>query len=288
MGLIRTRQERLKEQAEHDGKDHYRIFYKDGKKKVQVSDFWAEDRHAALAELEIYKKKRALVDPDDSREYFYGTKGGFITDAGNGLEEEHDDMVQWLGFDEKETFLEKAKIAGMRIWQKLRDIRYAVEDFWFFFRHYSMQSNKSHNRSESWSLDSHILDDIEFNVPRIKADKHGVPTEFCERAREKMKGTRVGNVNPSDEEMDVGKKLLDEELDRLLLSVRLYRYYEGYGMIDERDKAYVAIDKEYRKTLPYFPGTDKDLDYAELSRLKQAEWHKIWKWMDEYGQMLWT
>ena len=297
MGILRSRKERLQEQAEHPGQNKYRIFYKDQTgKRVQVSVFWASDASAAKTELDVFLKKNALVNPDDCREYFYGSSGGIICDRGNGMEEEFDDFGESM--QEDETLLEKIKYFFMPVVWKLRDIRYAFADFWYWFRHYDMRTNRSHQRSESWNLDSAVLDMLEFNIPIIMRDKNGVPNEFCVRARAKLHEGETGfdvsgsfrtNPNSSDTEMELASKMWDEELGRMLLHIRLYRYYSDYGISDgENDPAYVEIDRKYKDTIPYVPGTDSEIDYAKAGELIQREWRAIWEWMTEYGQSLWT
>lgn len=294
MPVVRSKKDRLKEQAEHPGQEHYKIFYKDGDKKVEVFDFWAATEQQALDELEIYRKKQELVCPTDAKTYYYGRKGGIITDLGNGMERESDGFGE--GFLDDDTAWEK--ITGI-FWKTawwFRDLKYAFVDFWFWFRHYDMRTNKSHNRSESWNIDSHILDDIEFNIPRLIESKQGVPTEFCCKARAKLHENEPGfdveksyraNPNSSDDELSLASELWTAELNALLLHVRLYRFYEDHGLVDDRDPAYVSIEKEYGHTIPYKPGTDKSIDYEELFKLTGREWSEIWKWWAKYGRCCW-
>ena len=299
MGIVRSRQDRLKEQAEHAGKDHYKIYYKDGSgNKVAVFDFWAEDKNKARDELEVYKMKKRLVDPDDAKEYFYGRVGGWISDLGNGMEEEFDDMESMMHRD----------MSTESVWEKicdffrpakwwLRDMKYAFVDFWFWYRHYDKRTNKSHMRSESWNLDSTLLDALEFNIPIIIADKNGVPNDFCVTARRKLhendanfdieKSLRA-NPNSNEEELALAEKMWNEELERCLQHIRLYRYYSDHGIVDPSDKEYAEIDRLYGNTIPYVSGTDKEIDYPKISDMVQREWNAIWDWWKKYGQMCWT
>ena len=299
MGIVRSRKDRLKEQAEHAGKEHYKIFYKDQSgNKITVFDFWAENKDKARDELEVYKMKKRLVDPDDAREYFYSGVGGWISDLGNGMEEEFDDMESMMHRDmSTESVWEKICdfFRSAKWW--LRDMKYAFADFWFWYRHYDKRTNKSHMRSESWNLDSTLLDMLEFNIPIIIEDKNGVPNDFCVMARKKLhendenfdieKSLRA-NPNSNDEELKLAEEMWNEELGRCLLHIRLYRYYSDHGMVDASEKEYVEIDKQYKDTIPYVPGTDKEIDYLKISGMIQREWNAIWDWWKKYGQMCWT
>ena len=297
-GVVMTSKQRAAAQAAHPGQSHYRIFYKDGGRKVQVSDFWAKDDAEAYATLEVYRKQRALVDPDDRREYFYGGKGGYIVGLGNGLEEVFDEPRSWLLSDSDEGFWERLwDVVSSWPARQCEKAKYFAKDLWFWLRHYDSRNNRSHDRSESWSLDSHVLADLKFNVPLIKADKHGVPNEFCIRARAKMHEGEDGFdarasysqcPNSSSQELELGERLWNEELDRLMLHIRLFEYYDGSGIIDESDPAEREIARNYSQTLPVKPGTDGELDYSRLHELVQGEWKAIWKWMEQYGRMLWT
>lgn len=300
MSVVRPKKDRLKEQSEHPGQEKFKIFYKDPEKgRVTVRTFWAAGDAGAETELEIFRRKNALVCPDDAKEYFYGQSGGYIHDLGNGMEEEFDSMDDSMRRNRKEPLAERVADFFMPAVWWLRDVRCALKDFWYWFRHYDMRTNKSHQRFESWSLDSAVLDMLEFNIPLIMESKNGVPNEFCVMARKKLhegepdfdldRSFRI-NPNPDDRtEMPVAEKLWKEELERMLLHIRLYRYYSGYGVVGPEDgPEYAEIARLYSRTLPYKPGTDRDIDFQKAHELTQREWNEIWKWMARYGQMLWT
>ena len=297
MGIIRSKKDRIKEQAEHAGLSKYRIFSKEeNSRKVTAEIFWAKDDQDAASRLELFIQKNRLVNPVDEKQYFYGSAGGVIHDLGNGMEEEFDDMRESFRFDD-ETWLEKVKAFFMSFKWKFDDFKSMVKDFWFWFRHYDRRSGKSRQRYESWSLDSAVLDMLEFNIPLIMADKNGVPGDFCAMAKARSAGMTLdaaknaynAGVSSSDEEIKLGKELWNEELGRVLLHIRLYRYYANYGIVGKEDGGeYAKIDEEYSKTMPYKPGTDKDIDYTKLHELTQTEWEFVWDWWKKYGQMCWT
>ena len=78
-----------------------------------------------------------------------------------------------------------------------------------------------------------------------------------------------------------------KELEKLLLYVRLYNYYEGYGIINKWNRDEVAIHEKYGKTLPYLKGTYFELDYRKLRKLCDKYWNL---WITQYrkiGRSLW-
>ena len=96
------------------------------------------------------------------------------------------------------------------------------------------------------------------------------------------------NVLNDDKVFELAKKLWIKTLEEGLLNVRLYLYYDGFGIFSHNEKDLAEIDKTYKKTLPYKPGTYSDFDYTKLDAMKQKSWNKIWTWMRDNGQNLWT
>ena len=296
MGVIMSRKEQMAETAAHPGLNHYRIFYKEGEKSVTAKKFWARDDAAAKAELDAFVSGMKLVRPDDSREYFYGTTGYYLEDRGNGMVECFDDIrEQFASWGREDTVWDRLALPFRRIWWKCGDLKHALEDFWYYLRNYSVRSGSSHQRYEQWNLYSSILDSLEFNLPRLKAGKQGVATEFCIMARKRLHEGDDGfdaekdyaaRPNSSDEEMRLAIELFDAELDSLLLHVRLYRFYSEHGIAGDTPEE-KAIEAEYGKTIPYVPGTDGGIDYARLRDMTQAEWDAIWDWMKKWGETLW-
>jgi hypothetical protein len=87
--------------------------------------------------------------------------------------------------------------------------------------------------------------------------------------------------------MELASKEWKRELLELRNNIMLYLYYDNCGIIDENDYKMIAIDSVYRKTIPYKPGTYKEINYIKLSKLQKKYWNKIWNWIKEYGESLW-
>ena len=294
MGKILTKKELAQEQAAHRGQSEYVIYRKTPSGRENVCQFWESSDDDALKRLEIYKRQAMLVGPNDGAEYFYTRRDWCVADRGDGMVEIFDSFDRMIQSDiEKESRWEKFKTRCWLVKERIKDLGWAFADFWYWLKHYNIKTNKSRQRFESWNLDGAVLDMLEFNIPLIMKYKHGVPTEFCMRARAKLhegeknfdvKRSYNSNPNSSDEEMKLAGEMWNAELATFLAHIKLYDYYsDGYVAHQPAD-----IDGKYRQTLPVRPGTDGEIDYMKLNEMAQSEWRAIWRWMSQYGQMLWT
>lgn len=288
-----------KEKAkEPKGKNHYKIFRveKDPKTgaetKITMTKFWAKDDREAYEELKKYRKVA-----NKAYTYYFGTTGYYI---GNKLDEDgkvkrYDDHKEMMeAWKAEEPMMTKIKDALLypfeRVWDKTKDGWWWITDMCFFLKN-------NHKRNESWSLDYHMIDDIIFNIPLLIKYKHGVPTEFCMKARAELhKGDKKFNLeksfeenpNSDDKEMELADKLWDEELERGLLYAKLYTFYHSYGILDEDawpDSK--KFEKEWSKTIPHVPGTYNDIDYVKLHFLENKYWNSLWNWIKDNGRNLW-
>lgn len=191
-----------------------------------------------------------------------------------------------------ESFFEK-----LSSWYDV-NVRMRIHDFFYNKKSMRFLKKTGHHREESYSLDTHIIDDIIFNVPIIKADKHGYPQHFCDKAvLELHKNEKSFDLDEfysknnwkTDKNVeDLAMAMYQAELDKLLLNARLYVYYSSYGIIDETNNDEVELDKKWHKTLPYRPGRYKELDYRKLHALEDKCWNSVFNWMKAYGRFLWT
>jgi hypothetical protein len=67
-----------------------------------------------------------------------------------------------------------------------------------------------------------------------------------------------------------------------------YEYLNAYGHLSDNEKTLYRIDDSFNNIIPYYPGTEDDIDYKKLQNLIDNEWNNIWDWIKEYGRMLWT
>lgn len=172
-----------------------------------------------------------------------------------------------------------------------------VESEAFKIRNLEYLNRTKHRYEEPWSIYSHILEDLEFNIPLLIKNKQGVPTEYCEKARDiihkddKNYNKIEANKNdPNYEEngiMELASNLWNEDLEKLLLNVKLYRYYENFGIVDKENPDEVEFDKKYHSTIPLIPGSYDDIDYVKLNEISNNCWNFICDFMKENGRNLW-
>lgn len=318
MKKVMTKEE-FKEYSEaRRGLVKYRICHvEDGKKAVDL-EFDAKSDFDALEKLEAFKKEHP-----DGKEYFWNYAHEYILARDDGMYEisesliediediELDDTARPIGAEKKGNelvhgdFMEFVKTYDYSrgrpgvyipdedgiIEDPYEDERRAYNDLAYLVKNYDHDTGRSHSRCESWSLDSHLLDDLAHNVPLIIEDKYGVPTPFCYDARKAL-GTKPEDGDEygfSEKEMEKGKELWNAKLQELLDHVWLYWLYSGYGIIDEdTGDACITFQKAHIKDIPYKKGSYKEIDYQRLNDMTQAEWKAIWEWISEWGQSLWT
>lgn len=294
MMTIKTKQEEENDRINHSGMNEYRIFYKlpDGTRKT-VRTFWANSGIAAQKQLESFKLDMKIIDPNDDHEYFYSTVGEYVEILPDGSYAHFDSMKEMFAYDyeqHSQLYLIYDKICAFftRIWHKIENVWYMFKDFAFYVKTYA--KGNPHSRKESWALDEHMIKDLEYNLPIIIKNKHGVPNEFCMLARVKMNenvknfdinASFKANPNSSNAELEYADNLFKEKMNEFMLHIRLYRYYNDYGIGEE----YADLIEKY--PVPYVSGTDKQTDYVKITDLVDKEWNAIWEFMRKYGHMLW-
>lgn len=78
------------------------------------------------------------------------------------------------------------------------------------------------------------------------------------------------------------------DLEKLVLYIRLYEYYNAMGIVGKEDGPEMEkIDKEYRNTLPVMPGTDNELDHIKCEELTQKYWELYCDHWKAIGRMCW-
>ena len=289
--------------------DKFKIYHIDENgNSITDLPFEAESRDEAYEQLNKFKAEHL----DDGNEYFYGFREHHILRNDDGTKVAFDSMRELMNYKHtpKNTF-EKVK----QIWDdivfwfdskldRFRQIKYAYDDIVFWWKHYNSHNGTSHMRSEVYSIDHHVLDDLVFNINLLQEELHGrcggVPTEWCEKAREQLKSADPAYVVPddvinswsyTDNEMNIASELWCNELDNFLRMIGMYRFYCSYGFFSDDEYKMHRMNKskeEYEKLIPRYPGTKDDIIYTELNELTQNAWNDIWKWYTKYGQMLWT
>lgn len=291
-----TKQEYDAWQAQHAGKNQFEIFHKDGGEAVVDFTFWAATREAAIDELEMFKQKQQLVAPAAETEYFYREINNHVVAHEDGTYTVGCGLAEIMGLGEKEPWWEKIKdVFGLIAW-KMHDIKYMLYDVAFWLGHYNMKTNHGEERADCWNIDGTITRKLLFNIPRMIKSLHGCPSKYVAEAVVKSrseKGQQITleqayKINAGGEEMDMAIAAWKADLEKLVLYIRLYEYYNGRGIVEKEDGPEMAeIDRKYRNTLPFMPGTDGVIDYAKCEELAQKYWEMYCDHWKAIGRMCW-
>jgi hypothetical protein len=247
----------------------YKIYFIDSEGKHQtVYKFWAKDDNFAYRMLNKFKK----FNKHTGVEYFYSLSGYFIDSNGGRFDSLYDGCFSKI--ESESLFHEVFYFFTYRLPEKIKNILFEIKDVFYYIKH-------KHSIRETWSIDKHMLQDLKFNLEKLAENHYGVPQFIIDRIK------KDSNCKNDDTLMELASKEWKRELLELRNNIMLYFYYENYGIIDENDYEMIAIDAVYRKTIPYKPGTYKELDYVKLSKLQKKYWNKIWNWIKEYGESLW-
>jgi len=264
----------------HMGTSQYEIFHKKNGEILVDFTFWAKSRTAALEELELFKQKQQLISPSDFVEYFYRQVNNYIVVNDDGSYTLYSEMSDMLDMDKKETVLEKIKSFFWICACKVKNIKYMISDMMFWLRHYDANSRHGEEQTEYWDICSTITRKLRFNVPRLIKFMHGYPQIYADKASSQNSG---GGKKTEEIAMDLWKS----ELEKLLLYIKLYDYYNGSGIFDDNDPEMKKIDEEYRHTLPLQPGTCNEIDYVKCEELAQKYWELYCDHWKKIGQMCW-
>lgn len=283
MKYITTQAELDAEQELHPNEKKFKIFsVKDGIQTI-IETFWAVDKNAA------YRRLIEMRESMKTNDIFFEGMYNCISKNDDGTISVYDSLSEMFKLKDKSDSSESDNDESpYEVAKREKDAM--MKDIKFFIDHYNHENCSSHMRNESWSLDMHMLDDLEFNIPIIKAEAMGVPQNFIDKACEILHSSyeELTKDKESDNRLfNLAKKLWHEELDNMLHHIWLYNYYDDYGIIDGN-----ASDekKEFLKNykIPIEDGRYEAEDYAKISDLIEIEWKAIWEWMTKYGRSLWT
>lgn len=256
-------------------------------KKIIMQKFLAEDDAEAYSYLKEYRKAA-----NKAYTYFYSQEDKYVSVDENGNKKTYSSMHEmhedWL---KDKNILEKVKTELSYRWSKIIDGWYWLKYLWYYIR-------TGHDYKASWSLDSHLLNEIVWNIKILK-DDDGCSTLYLDKARAEIHKDEKDfniydyavkmNYDYTEDEWKLAKKLRAEEYDRMLEYIALYDYYSNYGiagktLVDDVE----AFEEKWKKTLPIKPGTYREFDYKKLDALANKYWNKIWEWLRTYGRTLWT
>lgn len=267
----------------HKNEERFAIYLIDKEKPEKI--FWAKSREDAVKELQTFKKENPNVEAYYKLYGFYFVKTDdetgnmIICDNLNECFNKHITIKNKIYsffnnlYMHIETFY--YKFLG-----KITLIKNFFKDLIYWIKNYSLFECGSHNRIEWYSLDSHILNDIKFNVKILIDKMHGCPNCIIEEAKTYFKDEKF------KDDVEAGMKLWKIRLTELLNNVYLYELYREYGCYNEKDEYSKMIYEKYKNTIPYYPES-KDINYDEIYKLSRNQWVKICNWMIDYGENLW-
>lgn len=279
MKVITTQLELDLEKDQHPNQVKYKIFSLDNGKQNVIEYFWETVKENAYNHLLEVRKEMNRSD------IYFDTAYHYVSHNADGTVSIYDSMKEMFENNDKEDDEEESPYEVAK-----REKDAMMKDIKFFINHYDHENCSSHMRNESWSLDTHILGDLEFNIPIIKEEANGVPQDYMDKACEMLHEDYDENVKNEEsytKMFNLAKKLWHEELDNMLHHIWLYEYYADHGIISDNASNEM---KEFLKNyeIPMEEGRYNVVDYAKISDLAEVEWKAIWEWMIKHGRSLWT
>lgn len=175
----------------------------------------------------------------------------------------------------------------------IEDTTFKLDDKYSELKEIEYMLRTHHSMYEMWSLNSHILDDIRYNVPKMIEKDLGFPSQLLRNAAVELgiEINQYGNAKSCEEDDKVRNKaneIWKNMLKALVDHVRAYLYFSSYGIVDDNDAEMVEYDKIHSSELPYKLGTYKEIDYVKNGEIVMQHWNAIWDWIKEYGESLFT
>jgi len=167
MKFITTQAELDAEQALHPDEKKFKIFSVQNGTQTIIETFWAKDKTAAYEHLVEMRKKM------NTKDIFFDNMYNCISKNDDGTISVYDSLTEMFRLKDTSDSFEEDDDSPYEIAKREKDAM--MKDIKFFIDHYNHENCSSHMRNESWSLDTHILSDLEFNIPIIKAEANGVP-----------------------------------------------------------------------------------------------------------------
>lgn len=170
-----------------------------------------------------------------------------------------------------------------KIYHRLNDWKYEV--IYAFERVF-----RKYDRRAAWDINTFVLDGVRYNTRRLIENGHGVPQDYCEKARKllrnmtnaEVKESFKTEINSNTEELNVADALWKTELQKLIDDIDLLRWYGSHGDIDEEEMHRVmpgthlifsehpipklkdSIEIDYEKTMELYKETnDRIFDFLK-------------------------
>jgi len=295
MAKLMTKAEYDKWRSSHTGQAQFEIFHKDGKKTIRDFVFWAKSKAEAFEELEMFRQKQQLIAPSAEIEYFYREINNHIVIQDDGKYLVGTSFSDLCGLNRENTVWDRICGWFRFICRKTDEVKNALYDIAFWFGHYDMRNRHGEELADYWNISGMTLRKLKFNIPRLIENLRGCPTCYVSGAIVKTRSKngqtltleQASKMQSTNEELEIAVADWKNDLEKLLLYIRLYEYYSGYGVIDDSDPGMKAIEKEYSDSLPVMPGTDGEIDYVKCYELEEKYWNLYCDHWKKIGRMCW-
>lgn len=171
--------------------------------------------------------------------------------------------------EDKESLYDKVTWKVYRILGKIHQVITFIKDTIYYFKTYKQKV--IHDRNIWYCLNSHILEDLKLNLPKLRDESHGYP----------------GYINSAEEWRD--------KIDEMLLLLQSYYIYKDiYGRSTKEcpqewaklGQKFIDNYKKLIENVPYYENSH-DIDYKQFDVLFNKVWDDMWEWMKKYGGDLW-
>lgn len=230
----------------------YYLYRVNNNKRTVVKSFLATDDSHAYNVLLNYKKNHK------KDEYYYASHSEYVIDP----------------------YINSSKDILINIYQVIWSfLPKLINKFILFFKY-------SKNLFNCETANDRFLNILEFNV--LELFKSDAPYRFLFKSRKilckKKKTTPLFflNLKFSDNEIQLANELWQAELSKLLMYIKLYKYYSLSTNLTKDEYKYIESKLEHE--IPTIPGKYNQLDYDKLNSLANLYWKRILSWLSEFGQ----
>lgn len=252
-----TKEEYIKWREKHKSEELYEFYDSNDKSLFKE---WRIDRNSASN----------AVKASNGKISYYKEVPIYIVQNKDGTYNIHESIINDIDDDKsKETLYDKAIWFVYRVLDKVHQVISFIKDTNYYFKTYKKKS--VHDRNIWYCLNSHILEDLRWNLPKLRDESHGYP----------------GNLNNAKEWKD--------KIDDMLLAMQSYFIYkELYGQPQKEcpeewsklGQKFIDNYKNLISNIPYYENSH-DINYEELNDLVAKSWDDMWNWMKQWGSDLW-
>lgn len=244
-------------------------------KQITCLRFWAASDAEACEKLEEWKKSVA----GKRYEWYYGCGEMFVgsTLAENGAVKRYDSLEDMVRAERAGEPAWKRAVEAVCAW--FEAVKDAFHELAFDISDALHWLKRKHSRREAWDVGAHMVDDLVYNIKRLKASARDAPSRFLDEARAECGGDY-------DAALEAAASKWNRELDRGLAYARTWKLHFSFGKIDENDEDEAEALEAMGSVVPTKRGTLDEIDYEKNSFLEQKAWNSLWNWVKANGRDL--